>query len=48
MGRTGRAGRMGVDVLGVAVTGAWGGALLGGDGEGLMKEDLTKAMPLVV
>ena len=35
MGRTGRVGRMGVDVLGVALTVAWGGgegALLGGEG----------------
>ena len=51
MGRTGRVGRMGLDVLGVAVTVAWGGgggALLGGDGEGVVKEDLTEAMPLVV
>ena len=51
MGRTGRAGQMGVDVLGVAVTvarGGGGGALLGGDGEGVVNEDLMKAMPLVV
>ena len=51
MGLTGRTGRMGVDVLGVAVAVTWGGgggALLGGDGEGVVKEDLTKAMPLLV
>ena len=39
---------MGVDVVGVdgMVTSGGGGALLGGDGERLEKEDLTKAMPL--
>lgn len=47
----GRVWRMGLVVLGVAVTVAWGGgggALLGGDGEGVVNEDLIKAMPLVV
>ena len=51
MGRTGRVGRMGVYVLGVALTVAWGGgggALIGGDSEGVVKEERTKAMPLVV
>ena len=45
---TGHVGWIGVDVLGVdgMVTRGGGGALLGGDGERLEKDDLTKATPL--